>query len=152
MIFAKPTVWWKSVATIFFFEENIVTDPKWNTNKQLHDWVIDFYGKPLGVLNRKLSDMRTSDGKPVRLLALFTYTGRSEGPQYERALWVEAAQRYKFPYLDLFPEMNALNFSFIPLTQDTGHLTADGANFFARLLAHQLIRDKLIPWNDDAAK
>jgi hypothetical protein len=138
-----------------YFQDSIITDEKWNTNKQLHDWVLDFYGKPLDVLNRKLSDMRTSGGKPVRLLALFTYTGRSQGcggPQFERALWVEAAQKYKFPYLDLYPEMNALNFSFIPLTQDAGHFTPDGANFFATLLAHQLIRDKLIPWNDDAAK
>ena len=61
-------------------------------------------------------------------------------------LWVDAAKKYNFPLLNLKDETNALHLSFFPLTGDNTHLNPDGNVFFGRLLAHDLVRDKLIPW------
>lgn len=129
-----------------FDDSKILSDPA------LHDMVLDFYGKPLDVLNRELSSTKTSGGKPVRLLVLFTYTGREWNQQHDSDLWIEAAKKFNFPFLDLNPEMNALHLSFFPLTQDDSHFNPDGSVFFGRLLACVLVRDKLIPWNEDSNK
>ncbi len=116
------------------------------SNPEVHDWLIELYGKPLDMLNRKLSGMKTSNGQPVRLLLCNTYTGRSWDKQIDMAIWPEVAKKFNFPIWDLNAEMNALNLSFFPLTSDGSHLNPDGAVFFGRLLAHDLIRDKLIPF------
>jgi hypothetical protein len=125
----------------FNFDQNLVSYP------ELHDSLVDLYGRPLDVLNRKLSSMKTSSGQPVRLLLCLTFTGyywlknKEEYP-----LWVDAAKKYNFPILNLRDEMNALHLSFFPLTGDHTHLNQDGHVFFGRLIAHDLIRDKIIPW------
>ena len=116
------------------------------SNPEVRDSLIELYGKPLEMLNRKLSGMKTSTGQPVRLLLCNTYTGRSWDKQIDMSIWPEAAKKFNFPIWDLNAEMNALNLSFFPLTGDGSHLNPDGATFFGRLLAHDLIRDKLIPF------
>jgi hypothetical protein len=55
---------------IFNFDEKLFTYP------ELHDSLVEMYGKPLDVLNQKLLGMKTSSGQPVRLLLCTTYTGR----------------------------------------------------------------------------
>jgi hypothetical protein len=125
---------------VFDFDDGIFSYP------ELHDLLVELYGKPLGVLNQKLSGMKTSSGQPVRLLLCTTYTGFSWLKNREdNQLWVDAAKKYNFPILNLKDEMNALHLSFFPLTGDHTHLNPDGHVFFGRLLAHDLIRDKLIP-------
>jgi hypothetical protein len=37
------------------------------------------------------------------------------------------------------------------LTGDDTHLNPDGCVFFGKLLAHELVKEKLIPWKDEAA-
>jgi hypothetical protein len=127
----------------FDFDEKVLTYP------EMHEPVIEFYGRPLGVLNRKLNSMKTSGGNPVRLLALFSYTGRAWAQHYDTDYWIEAAKKFKFPYLNLIPEMNAMHLSYFPVTSDETHFNPDGSSFFGKLLAHELIKDKIIPWDED---
>ncbi|HEY5037685.1 MAG TPA: hypothetical protein VIJ93_01280, partial [bacterium] len=132
---------------------NLVFDDSVMSNPELHDWILEFYGKPWEVLNRKLSAMKTSDGKPVRLMILFTYTGRQGSQSYKSDFYEEVARKYNIPYLDINHIMNALHLSYYPLTGGDGsHLNPDGCIFFGKLLAHELVREKVIPWKEDPVK
>jgi hypothetical protein len=116
----------------------------------LHDMVLEFYGKPWEVLLKKLSAQRTSGGQPVRLLVLLTYTGRLGSQTYHPDLYKEVAVKYGIPFYDLGPVMNAVHLSYYPLTGDDSHLNPDGAIFFGRLIAHEFVKEKLIPWPNAA--
>jgi hypothetical protein len=119
---------------------------KLSSYPELHESLVQLYGKPLAVLNRKLSVIKTSSGQPARLLLCNTFTGRSWTRNFDIPIWVDAAKKFNFSILDLNDEVNALHLSYFPLTGDNTHLNPDGHVFFARLIAHDLIRDKLIPW------
>jgi hypothetical protein len=126
----------------FYFDESLFSYP------ELHDSLVEMYGKPLDILNQKLSSMKTSSGQRVRLLLCSTHegVGNLQYPDNSQ-LWADAAKKYNFPILDLNAEFNALWLSFFPLTgEDHNHLNPDGHAFFGRLIAHDLIQDKLIPW------
>jgi hypothetical protein len=45
--------------------------------------------------------------------------------------------------------MNALHLSYFPLTSDGSHLNPDGCIFLGKLLTHELVREKLIPWKEN---
>jgi hypothetical protein len=128
------------------FDDSVMSDP------QIHDLILEFYGKPWEVLQRKLSEMKTSSGKPVRLLVLFGYSGRLGSNYYDREFYEEVAKKYNIPFLDLAPDLNALHVSYYPITGDGAHFNPDGAMFFGKLLTHELVREKLIPWKEDPAK
>ncbi len=122
-------------------------DPSVRRNPDLHDMMLEFYGKSYDVLNRKLSAMRTSDGNTPKLMLVYTFTERGWIQHYDTDLWIEASKKYGIPYLDLNPETTALHLSYFPLTEEGTHFDPDGITFFSRLIANDLIRDKLIPWD-----
>ena len=124
-------------------------DPRVYTDPALHDWIVDFYGKSYGVLERKLSALKTSGGKSPRLMILLTYTERGWIQHHDTELWIEAAKKYNFEYLDLNPDMTALHLSYFPLTEEGSHFIREGADFFGKLLANVLVRNKLIPWDKE---
>jgi len=118
----------------------ILADPK------LHDMLLEFRGRPWKVLNEKLSSMRTSGGKPVKLLLVFGYTGMLSEDVYKPDMWKEVAEKYNIPYVDLNPYMNTLHLSYFPVTSDGSHWNPDGCIFFGKLMANVLPREGLIPW------
>ena len=126
---------------VFDFDEKLFAYP------ELHDALVEMYGKPLDVLNQKLLAIKTSSSQPVKLLLCTTYTGRFLDSKEDPQIWEDAAKKYNFHILNMRDETYALRLSFFPLTgDDFTHLNPDGHNFFGRLLAHDLVRDKLIPW------
>jgi hypothetical protein len=126
----------------FVFNEALYREP------ELHDPLVQLYGKPLDILNRKVSQMKTSSGAPVRFLFCSTHTGIFRPNLEDPQIWVDAVQRYHIPFLDLNGEMTALGLSYFPLSEvgQTNHLNPDGHLLLGRLLAHQLIREKIIPF------
>jgi hypothetical protein len=124
----------------FNFDQRLFSYP------ELHESLVQLYGKPVDILNKKLSGMKTSSGQTVRLLLCTTYTGRLWESPEDPQIWVDAAKKFNFPIWDLNAEINALQLSYFPLTGDTQHLNPDGHIFYGRLLANDLIRGKLIPW------
>ncbi|HEY5039381.1 MAG TPA: hypothetical protein VIJ93_09945, partial [bacterium] len=123
----------------FVWDNAIYSDPK------SHDMILEFWGKPWEVLNRKLSNMRTSSGKPARLLILFGYQGALPPDVYKPEMYKEVARKFKIPYFDLNPILNALQLSYYPMT-GTGHLDPNGAIFFGKLLTQVFKKENLIPW------
>jgi hypothetical protein len=128
-----------------FSDDAINSDPK------LHDMVLEFWGKPWDVLNRKLSNMKTSSGKPMRLLILFGYMGTLPADVYHPEFYKEVARKYKIPFFDLNPTLNALSLSYFPMT-GPGHLDPNGAVFFGKLLTQVFKKENLIPWPTPVAK
>jgi hypothetical protein len=107
-------------------------------------------GKPIDLLYKKLSAMKNSAGKPVRFLLCFTTTGILEPRSEASEFWSNLSQEYKLPFLNLSDDMAALRVSYYPSTELFGasdHFTSEGHLFFSHLLAHELIRNSLIPWN-----
>ncbi len=138
--------WVKVKGNALEFDERLIAEP------QLRNDLLEMYGRPLDVLNRKLAGMRTSAGEPVRLLLLSTYTGRGFTRKYDIPLWIEAAQKYGVPSLDLTAEVDALHLTYGPLTGDETHLNPNGGVFFGRLLARRLIQERIIPWVTDPVR
>ncbi len=116
-----------------------------NSDPKAREMSLEFWGYPWELLNRKLSNMRTSSGKPVRLLILFGYINAVSADYYQPDFYKEVAQKYNVPYFDLGPYLNALDLSFYPTT-GPGHLDPNGAIFFGKLLTQVFKNENLIPW------
>jgi hypothetical protein len=126
----------------FVFDEKLFQDPA------LHDLLENLYIKPLDLLNHKLAAMRTSTGQPVRVVLFSTHTGLMRPNLEDPSIWADAAKKFHVPILDVNDEMTAVRLSFFPLNElgNNDHLNPSGHTFMASILAHGLIRDKLIPW------
>jgi hypothetical protein len=138
--YCKAHNWvWTNGKNLHFDEQQIMTDPK------SRDMLLELWGKPWDTLNRKLSNMRTSSGKPVKLLILFGYGGTISPETYKPEMYKEVARKYNIPFFDLNPYLNALDLSYFPMT-GMGHFDPNGAIFMGKLLSRVLPDENLIPW------
>jgi hypothetical protein len=128
--------------------QNIIFENFKTADREVRSSLTRLYGKPLDVLGRNLASMRTSAGKPVRLLLCFTPVGSLQGSSDFGKIWEEVAEKFHIPFLNINKEMTALRLSFYPISQMEGndHFTPEGHLFFGALLAHNLIKNGLIPW------
>ncbi|HTC20809.1 MAG TPA: hypothetical protein VK859_08175 [bacterium] len=126
----------------FVFNDGLFSDP------EIHGPLVEMYGKPLGLLNQKLSAMKTSTGQPVKLLLWSTRTGLSRPNGEDPRIWADAAKKFQVPFLDNNDQMTALVLSYFPISEIGGsnHMNPDGHALLARILAHDLIKSGLIPW------
>lgn len=129
----------------FMFDNALFSDP------DLKDILIQLYGKPLDILNQTLSGMKSTSGKPVSVVLCSVNTGPIAPYPEDKEIWAGVARKLNIPFLDLNKEMTALRLSFYPLTEEGGacHFNHDGHEFFSQLLAHDLIREGLVPWGRD---
>jgi hypothetical protein len=131
---------------------DILFDPSLWKAPELHDELVQMYGKPLDLLHKKLSTLKTSAGDPVRLLVVSTQTGYFHAGSAESKIWNDVTEKYQVPFLDLKEEIRALQPAYYLLDDNgtTGHMNPDGHLFFSQLLAHDLIRDHFVPWTNPA--
>ncbi len=143
----------KSKDLVHIDSRNMVFDEKVLADPDLHAMVVDLYEKPLAILSERLSTLKSSSKKPISLVLCTAHTGPyredlvdSEEPK----IWAEVTKRVNVSYLDLNEEINALNLSFFPLSEnyDNAHLNPDGHLFFSFLLDHDLIRDGYLPFRE----
>ncbi len=127
----------------FVFDDGLFSDP------EIHELLLEMYGKPLDLLNQKLSAMKNSAGQPVRLLLWSTHTGLARPVAEDPQIWADLAKKFHIPFLDDNDEMTALRLSYFPMSEIGGndHMNSDGHAFLARILAHDLIKNGLIPWS-----
>jgi hypothetical protein len=128
---------------------NFIFDPAVFSTPELRDSLVQMFGKPLDILNRKLSGTKTTAGKPVGLLLCSLHTGLFLSSLEDQTIWADAARRFHFLYLNLNDTMTALGLSFYPKGEEAGngHLTPDGHLFLSFIMAHSLIREGFIPWS-----
>jgi hypothetical protein len=122
----------------------IWADDKIKADPKLHDMVLEFWGKPWDVLNRKISRTKTSRGTTPKLLILLGYFGPQSAEHYIPDFYKEVAEKYGISYCDMNPTLNALNLSYYPYGY--GHLDPNGAVFFGKLLTQIFKKEHLIPW------
>jgi hypothetical protein len=127
---------------------NLVFDQKLFLDPGLHEALVQLYGKPVDILNRKLSDMKTSSGKHVRLLICSIHAGVFKPTLEDPQIWADVTKRLHIPFLDMNDQMTVLWPTYFPITLAGGweHFNPDGHLFLGTLLVHNLIRDGLIPW------
>jgi len=116
---------------------------------QAAEKLIQLTARPLKLLDEKLNGMKTSTGAPVRLEMVRFPLGRFPGPyEGDQAYWGKYMKEINAPLLDLTAAMSILRFSYYPLSQVGGydHFNADGHLLMGFLLAEELIREKLIPF------
>ena len=129
-------------------DNNFIFDDALHFDPEIHNSLVQLYGKPLGILCKELSGMKTSSGKPVSMLLCFTPMGTSRPCLEDGKIWEDATQTFHIPFLNLHDEMTALRIPYYPLSEVAGawHFYPDGHIFFGRLLAYELIRKGLVPW------
>lgn len=117
-------------------------------------YLLGLYAKPLEVLKRKLDALQTPSGQKVRLSLIFSPSGQLFPVRtFAEKMWKDVARKLGLGYLDLEGPMTAVGYSYIPMSQLSGddHFDRNGGIFFGHLLAHQIIKEKMIPWVPQAA-
>ena len=129
-------------------KNNIVFNYDLDLNPEIRDTLVQLYGKSIDLLKQKLSVMKTTSGQPVQFLVCFTPTAFFRACLLYSEFWKDLTARFHVPFLNLTDEMTALRFSYLPMSEGAGndHFDSNGHFFFGRLMAHDLIRDGLIPW------
>lgn len=120
-----------------------------DSDPELRPSLIGLYSKPLEVLKKKLDAIKTTGGKSVQLSLCSSPSGMLfPNRPYAAGFWKEVAHNLGLTYIDLFGEMLAVGYSYIPMSQLSGddHFEKNGGMFFGRLLAHKLIHQGVIPW------
>jgi len=114
-------------------------------NRETTDAVMALMGKPLGMLSKKMSSLRTKAGAPVPFYLCYApLTTRSlEDYQY---VWRGIAKKQGLPLFDLTDDLVALRDTILP-SRESGHehLMVEGHDFLAQVLADALLRQRLIP-------
>ncbi len=110
--------------------------------------MVEMYGKPIEMLREKLEKMETSEGNSVRVEMCLMSFGRLSPSAEQKPFWNEVRERTGIPILDLLDPMTALRMTYFPFSEEDGfdHFSADGQSFMAFLFAHELIHQKVIPW------
>jgi hypothetical protein len=109
-------------------------------------------GKPLKPLVEQVSGMKTQAGKPVAMGVVFFPTGNlSGGDQLPiepyRDFYRDISKASGAAFYDMTEAMVATRLSFFPTSELWGfhHFNHNGQDYFAWLMARELLQDQLIP-------
>jgi hypothetical protein len=110
--------------------------------------LIQLIGKPIRMLHDKISAARTSNGGKVGFYLGILPAGQFFPMKAQHIFWKDLRDYTGAPLLDLTDDFTALRPSWFPLSdhQEYDHFSADGYSVEALVLAHELIRQNLIPW------
>jgi len=110
-------------------------------DNEIRDDLVEMLGKPLGVLDRRISSLQTSSGKTPKL-AFFFVPAPDGNPysQYE-SFWSNVCGRYGLDFLNLTKPYQDLKYGYFPTTEACCHFhyTAYGNELIATILKHELI-------------
>ncbi len=119
-----------------------------NQYPDITDKIAQLMARPMKILAEKLGAMRTRDGNAVRMEVVIIPAGEfgGTGPIYD--FWRKVIQYMGTPTFDFVSPLTALKISYYPFSERGGsdHFSADGHLLLGFLLAHELIQDKLIPF------
>ncbi len=143
---------------------NPVNDTYWifspgSFDSEAWDLFEKILSQPLKMLKKKMEGIRTSGGKaPQLVVCYFPFSNHvfssqaSDGlgvmdPQKnmekDKSFWVDLCQKEGFTFLDSSDDFSVIGMSYQPLGID--HFHEDGMALWARILAHELSQNNLIP-------
>ncbi len=118
------------------------------TDPEFLDCAAQMFSEPIALFKKKLNEMKTSQGKPIRLVeALLPAAGVSQ-PQMGTAFFRNVVEKAQVDYIDLSPEMNSYRISFYPFSEisEKDHFTTEGHLLVSYWLAFELLHRKIIPF------
>ena len=115
------------------------------------DDLVEMLGKPLEVLDEKLSATKTSSGKTPQFGLFFVPDPDCLFYSRYESFWSDVCSRYGLKFLDLSRPYEDLKVSYYPTTEACchHHYTAYGNALIAYLLSHYLPRQGWIPFGPD---
>jgi hypothetical protein len=115
---------------------------------ELEKDLVQLIGKPVRMLHDKIGGTRTSKGKTVGFYLGILPAGQFFPMKAQKIFWNDLRDYTGAPLLDLTDDFTALRPSWFPLSdhQEYDHFSADGYSVEALVLAHELIKQNLIPW------
>lgn len=128
---------------------NFVDNSRLMTDPDTRTCLIKMMGKPLGLLNQKLTQTRTSGGQPVKFQPFLLPTGNENPALLSIGFWRDVFKEENLTWGDFTPEFTALRTTYHPFSEIYGgdHFNANGHLLFSVILANKLIEKGLIPWS-----
>ncbi len=130
---------------IFADPVSLVSDP------QVCQSMVDLYSKPMKLLNEKLKASKNKQGNPIQLAYCYWTLNRLNGIELQQPFWDGVLKESGALHTDLTPLQTALRLSFYPYSEigDNDHMFMEGHMLIGMLLAQQLIKDKIIPFESN---
>ncbi len=120
--------------------------------------LIQLVGKPSVLLGKKIEKMKTKDGKPMMFGLWFLPIGNIGDSEYPnepyRLFWKDVCARSGLSFMDLTDQMSVLKASSYPTAEHGGiyHFNHNGHTLLGTIFAHELIHQKLIPFESQTSK
>ncbi len=110
--------------------------------------LVQLIGKPIRMLKDKIGVIRTSSGRPVPFYLGILPTGQFFPVEAQKPFWNDLRDYTGIPLLNLSDDFVALRSPWFPISDHTeyDHFSSDGYFVEALVLAHELIKQNLIPW------
>jgi len=108
-------------------------------------------GKPFGVLDQRLTFLKTSSGKTPKLVFFFVPDPDCVSYSSYESFWTDVCGRYGLTFLNLTKPYQDLKYSYFPTTEACchNHYTAYGNELIATILRHELIKKGWIPFTEE---
>ncbi len=137
----------------------VAEDKKWTlapfsqliSDAEVEIKLISLVGASLGGLKKELDSILTSAGVPCRLGICYFFTPEMTyfPTKIDRRFWRDLCATTGMSFLDMTDIQLVTRLTYSPYSDvfsKGGHFSTDGHAFFGRLLAHELIRQNLIPF------
>jgi hypothetical protein len=111
--------------------------------------VLNLFARPLRELDRTLKSIGLKRGRAVLFEVCYYTSGTRGWGSREQDLWKDLCAREHIGLLDLMDPIVALRETYFPLSDvvSFAHFTVQGHEFIAFLLAHELVRQGIVPFD-----
>ncbi len=115
--------------------------------------LVEMFAKPLKVLSAKLTASKTSEGKPVRVMACFAPNDGGTPLSAYESFWTAVCAQSKLSLLDLSKPFDDMKVPFFPVMEKCcgQHFMAYGNGLIAYLMSYYLPEQNWIPFKAGAA-
>jgi len=119
-------------------------------NNEIRSDLVEMLGKPFGVLDQRLTFLKTSSGKTPKLVFFFVPDPDCVSYSSYESFWTDVCGRYGLTFLNLTKPYQDLKYSYFPTTEACchNHYTAYGNELIATILRHELIKKSWIPFDE----
>jgi len=138
----------KNIVTIFNNQVRFDNTQEMVQDPEILDCMTKLYSKPMRLLREKLEAPDFIPGKKVRMEICFFPLGHFQALRWLKPFFDKVLVEIGAPSLDISESFTPLRYSYYPFSEidANDHMNTDGHMLMAFLLAHQLIREKVIPF------
>ncbi len=118
------------------------------TDPAVKEDVLELLSKPIKMLADKLKVLKNSEGKPVDYHMFLIFRDEvNPATELQRSFWKDMAKRDDFPLYDMVGDFLAFKPTYEGMySYEDWHYNANGTPLYVQLVAHELLRQHLIPF------